>query len=86
MKPQNPVFLVLTPSGTFVPIKKSEFLGWLRARLTGMGLKALLNESNKALVQLASNHSSEAIMGYTQIPPGRRMALSAKINHSLARL
>ena len=102
VKPQNPVFLVPTPSGAFVPIKKSEFLGWLRARPTGMGLKAsdygvhsfrhgavqeaLLNESNKALVQLASDHSSEAIMGYAQIPPARRMALSAKVNQSLARL
>ena len=100
--PENPVFLVPTPSGKFVPIKKDEFLGWLRARLSSMGLEAsdyavhsfrhgavqeaLLNEENRALVQLASDHSSEAIMGYAQIPPNRRMSLSAKVNRSLSRL
>ena len=100
MKPENPVFLIPTSSGKFVPLKKSEYLGWFKARLTEMGLdaslygihsfrhgsvqEALLQESNKALVQLASDHSSEAIMGYAQIPPDRRMSLSAKVNRSLA--
>ena len=100
LKPDNLVFLIPTPMGRFVPIKKSMFLGWLRARLTGMGLRAsdygvhsfrhgavqeaLLNEDNRALVQLASDHSSEAIMGYAQVPLDRRMALSAKVNRSLA--
>ena len=102
VQPCMPVFLIPTPSGKFVPLKKSEYLGWLRSRLSGMGLvaknygihsfrhgavqEALLNESNKALVQLASDHSSEAIMGYAQIPPNRRMSLSAKVNRSLSRL
>ena len=100
--PDSPVFLIPTPSGKFVPLKKSEYLAWLRARLADMGLvatdygvhsfrhgavqEALLQETNKALVQLASDHSSEAIMGYAQIPPNRRMALSAKVNKSLAKL
>ena len=98
---ETPVFLIPTPSGKFVPVKKAEYLGWLRSRLTDMGLPAmdygihsfrhgsvqesLLNEDNRALVQLASDHSSEAIMGYAQIPPERRMALSAKVNMSLSR-
>ena len=102
VKEDSPVFLIPTPSGEFVPLKKSEYLGWLRSRLSGMGLDAskfgihsfrhggvqesLLQESNKALVQLASDHSSEAIMGYAQIPPSRRMNLSAKVNMSLSRL
>ena len=102
VKPETPVFLVPTPDGKFVPIKKAEFLDWLRGRLSGMGLDAskygvhsfrhggvqegLLNEDNRALVQLASDHSSEAIMGYAQIPPDRRMSLSAKINRSLSNL
>ena len=100
-KPDSPVFLIPTPAGRFVPIKKSEFLGWLRSRLADMELdpsqygihsfrhgsvqEALLNEDNRVLVQLASDHSSEAIMGYAQIPPDRRMSLSAKVNMSLAR-
>ena len=102
MQEDSPVFLIPTPSGEFVPLKKCEYLSWLRSRLTGMGLDAskygihsfrhggvqesLLQESNRALVQLASDHSSEAIMGYAQIPPGRRMNLSAKVNMSLSRL
>ena len=102
VKPDTPVFLIPTPSGKFVPLKKEEYLGWFRARLTDMGLPAmdygvhsfrhgsvqemLLQEENKALVQLASDHSSEAIMGFAQIPPNRRMGLSAKVNRSLARL
>ena len=46
--------------------------------------QALLQEQNKALVQIASDHSSEAIMGYCEIPTDRRMFLSAKVNRSLA--
>ena len=100
VKEDTPVFLIPTPSGKFVPLKKQEFVDWLRARLASMGLPAedfsvhsfrhggvqqcVLNEPNKALVQLASGHSSEAIMGYAQIPPERRMAISAKVNRSLA--
>ena len=100
MSPDTPVFLIPTPSGRFVPLKKQEFVDWLRSRLAAMGLPAedfsvhsfrhggvqqcVLNEPNKALVQLASGHSSEAIMGYAQIPPERRMAISAKVNRSLA--
>ena len=100
VKPECPVFLVPTLSGKFVPVKKSEYLGWLRSRLRRMGLpaedygihsfrhgsvsEALLNEDNRVLVQLASDHSSEAIMGYAQIAPERRMALSAKVNRSLS--
>ena len=100
MSPDTPVFLIPTPSGKFVPLKKQEFGNWLRSRLATMGLPAedfsvhsfrhggvqqcVLNEPNKALVQLASGHSSEAIMGYAQIPSERRMAISAKVNRSLA--
>ena len=46
--------------------------------------EALVHEDNRVLVQLASDHSSEAIMGYAQIPPERRMALSAKVIMSLS--
>ena len=98
--PENPVFLIPTPSGRFVPLKKSEYLSWFRARLTAMDLvasdygihsfrhggiqEALLQESNRSLVQLASDHSSEAIMGYCAIPTERRMFLSARVNRSIA--
>ena len=46
--------------------------------------EALLHESNRALVQLASGHSSEAILGYAHIPSERRFHLSQKLVASLA--
>ena len=100
MSEDSPVFLIPTPAGRFVPLKKSEYVNWLKARLTDMDLdasqygmhsfrhggiqQALLQEQNRALVQIASDHSSEAIMGYCVIPADRRMFLSAKVNRSLA--
>ena len=100
MVEENPVFMIPTPSGRFVPLKKSEYVNWLKARLTEMHLvasdygmhsfrhggiqQALIHEPNRALVQIASDHSSEAIMGYCAIPADRHMFLSAKVNRSLA--
>ena len=70
IKPSSPGFLLPTPSGSYVPLKKSEFVAWFRSRLTEMGLpaarfgvhsfhhgaiqQAVLNENNRILVQLAS--------------------------------
>ena len=98
--PSNPMFMIPTPSGRFVPLKKSEFVSWFRGRLTAMDLvaadygvhsfrhggiqAALLQEQKSTLVQLASDHSSEAILGYCAIPADRRMYLSARVNQSLA--
>ena len=100
MHPSNPVFMIPTPAGSFIPLQKAEYLAWFRARLTAMDLvaadygihsyrhggiqEALLQEQNRAMVQLASDHSSEAIMGYCAIPTDRRMYLSARVNRSLA--
>ena len=96
----SPVFLVPTPAGSFVPVIKSEYVSWLKARLRQMNLPAdkfgmhsyrhggvqhaVLHEDNRALVQLASGHSSEAILGYLHIPPERRFSLSKKMVASLA--
>ena len=46
--------------------------------------QAVLNENNRILVQLASGHASDAVLGYALIPPERRFQLSHKINSSLA--
>ena len=99
IKPSSPVFLLPTPSGSFVPLKKSEFVAWFRSRLSEMKLPAeqfgvhsfrhgaiqqgVLNESNRVLVQLASGHASDAVLGYALIPPERRFDLSRKITQSL---
>ena len=94
------VFLIPAHDGSLVPLIKSEFVAWLKSRLTKMGLPAaeygmhsfrhgsiqtaVQQEGNKVLVQLASGHSSDAILGYTHIPPERRFDLSKKIIASLA--
>ena len=46
--------------------------------------ECLLAEGNLALCKLTSDHSSDAIMEYAFIPPGRRLSISAKVNESLA--
>ena len=96
----NLVFRIPSPSGKLVPLKKCEFVGWLKSHIKAMGLpvdrygyhsfrhggvqEAIVHEPNRVLVQLASGHSSEAIMGYAQIPPERRMHLSRKVSSSLS--
>ena len=85
LDPASPVLCIPTDSGKFVPLKKSEFLSWFRSRLTEMGLpanrfsvhsfrhgsiqQAVLNENNRILVQLASGHASDTVLGYALIPP-----------------
>ena len=102
LTPDSPIFQVPSPSGGFTPLQKSEFVGWLKSRLLQMNLpaerygvhsfrhgavqEAFLHESNRALIQLASGHSSDALLGYALIPPERRFHLSQKINAALARL
>ena len=102
LTPDTPIFLVPSPSGGFVPLQKAEYVGWLKARLSQMDLpagrygvhsfrhgavqEAVLHENNRLLIQLASGHSSDAILGYSLIPPERRFHLSKKINAALAKL
>ena len=97
---ESPVFLVPTPDDSFVPVRKAEYVSWFKARLRQMHLpadrfgmhsyrhggiqQAILHEDNRALIQLASGHSSEALLGYAHIPPERRFHLSKKIVASLS--
>ena len=46
--------------------------------------ECLLAEGNLALCKLTSDHSSDAILEYAFIPPNRRLAISTKVNESLA--
>ena len=70
-----------------VTLNKSDYLGWLRAKLTDFGLIAtdfgIHSLHHGAL--LDEDHISKAIMGYAQIPPDRQMSFSAKVNKSLAK-
>ena len=46
--------------------------------------ESILHEDNRALIQLALGHTSEALLGYAHIPPERRFNLSKKLIASLA--
>ena len=98
---KQPIFLIPSRKpGSFVPLKKAEYVSWLKSRLSQMGLpaerygvhsfrhgavqEAVILEDNRALIQLASGHSSDALLGYCHVPPERRFRLSHKINDSLS--
>ena len=97
----SPVFRLPTSSGGWTPMTKGDYLPFFRSRIKQMGLdpsrymlhgfrhggiqECLLVESNFGLCQLTSDHASNAILAYSEVPPERRMGISARINESLAR-
>ena len=44
----------------------------------------LLTEGNMALCKLTSDHSSDAILSYHNVPAARRLRISDKVNQRLA--
>ena len=74
--------------GTWSPLVKYNYVPWLKGRIAAMGLDpswyfchsfrhgaislALLHHSNVTLIKLYSNHVSDAILTYSQIPPEKR--------------
>ena len=78
---------------------KSDYVPFFRARLHQMGLnenlyslhgfrhgaiqECMLVEKNFGLCKLTSDHASDAILAYSQVPPERRMDISARINANL---
>ena len=94
------IFQVPDGNGGFKVIMRHKFDKWFKICLGIMGLnpalytlhgfrhagiqECLLAEGNLALCKLTSDHSSDAIMEYAFIPPGRRLSISAKVNESLA--
>ena len=95
-----PVFKIPDRTGKFVPVTRTKYDLWFKARLSHMGLNSsfytlhafrhggiqetMLAEANYALCRLTSDHSSDAIMEYSFIPPERRLGISEKVNRSLA--
>ena len=79
---------------------KSDFEKFFKSRIGQMGLnqsqyslhgfrhggiqECLLSEGNMGLCQVTSDHMSDAILVYSQVPADRRMRISAQINTSLA--
>ena len=97
---RNLVFKVPNRHGKFVPVTRAKYDFWFKTRISNMGLdsslyslhafrhggiqETMLAEANYALCRLTSDHSSDAIMEYSFIPPERRLGISEKVNRSLA--
>ena len=76
---------------------KADYIPFFRARLRQMDeslyslhgfrhgaiQECMLVKKNMGLVKLTSDHASDAILAYSQVPPERRMDISAKINANL---
>jgi integrase len=97
----SPVFRLPSSNGSWTPMTKGDFIPFFRSRIKQMGLEpsryslhgyrhggiqeCLLAEGNLGLCQLTSDHASNAILAYSEVPPERRMGISARINESLTR-
>ena len=47
--------------------------------------QVLMSEENLALAKLTSDHSSDVILEYSNVPADRRLVISAKVNRNLSR-
>ena len=97
--PDTPVFQTRNYQGKLRPILYHKFASWFRFRLTEMGLDAsryslhafrhggiqqtLMSEQNLALVKITSDHSSDVILEYANVPADRRLLISQKVNRNL---
>ena len=98
---RSPVFRLPATNGSWTPMAKGDYVSFFRSRIKQMGLEparyplhgfrhggiqeCLLVEQNMGLCQLTSDHASNAILAYSEVPPERRMGISARINESLAK-
>ena len=99
---KSPVFRLPTNNGGWTPMTKGDYVPFFRSRIKQMGLEptryalhgfrhggiqeCLLVEGNLGLCQVTSDHASNAILAYSEVPPERRMRISSRINDSLARV
>jgi hypothetical protein len=83
----------------WIPMIKGDYLPYFKSRLGGMGLnpalysmhgmrhgsiqQLLLVEANGALCRVTSDHSSDAIMAYSTVPPSARLHIAAKVGRSI---
>ena len=99
--PDTPLFQTRDFAGNLRPILRHKFDSWYKFRLGEMGLDAsqftlhgwrhggiqqvLMSEDNLALAKLTSDHSSDVILEYSNVPADRRLLISRKINRNLSR-
>ena len=81
-------------------MQRSDFESFFKKRLAKMGLdptnfglhgfrhgglqETMLVEENMGLVAITSDHTSNAILAYSMVPPERRMRISAKVSRNLS--
>ena len=97
----TPIFQTRDYQGVLRPILRHQYENWFNFRLNEMGEDArlytlhawrhggiqqtLLSEHNLALAKLTSDHTSDVILEYAQVPADRRLTISQKINVNLTR-
>ena len=95
----TPIFQARDYHGNLRPILRKQYENWFNFRLDEMGedsklytlhawrhggiQQTLMSESNLALAKLTSDHSSDVILEYSQVPADRRLIISQKINNNL---
>ena len=95
----TPLFQTRDYHGNLRPILRHKFNDWFRFRLKEMGEipekytlhafrhggvhQMLMSENNLALAKITSDHSSDVILEYSQVPADRRLVISQKINRNL---
>ena len=97
----TPIFQTRDYAGNLRPILRHKFENWFNFRLEEMGLdsslytlhawrhggiqQVLMSEENLALAKLTSDHSSDVILEYSNVPADRRLVISRKVNRNLSR-
>ena len=96
----TPLFQVRGYDGVLRPILRRPYEAWFNHRLSEMGedtnlytlhawrhggiQQVLLSEQNLALCKLTSDHTSDVILEYSNVPADARLTISQKINRNLS--
>ena len=97
----TPLFQTWDFHGNLRPVVRHKFEAWFNRRLNEMGAdpslytlhgwrhggiqQVLLSEENLALAKLTSDHSSDVILEYSNVPADRRLTISQKVNKNLSK-
>ena len=97
----TPLFQTRDAYGNLRPVLRHKYEKWFNHRLTEMDVDAslytlhawrhggiqqvLMSEENLALAKLTSDHSSDVILEYANVPADRRLVISRKVNHNLSK-
>lgn len=86
-----PIFQARGFNNRLRPILRRPYEQWFNHRLKEMGednnlytLHALLSEHNLALAKITSDHTSDVILEYSNVPADCRLTISQKINRNLS--